>query len=514
MNQGRQRGENYKKEILRVFGISKLLQENKILTNVNLSVYESEILGILSDSSPGKEMLCDILSGDIPNDSGAIYIENQLTSFQKISEAQEKGIYCINQESRLMSQLDVAENLCMVRSPSFIPKSERLIVKRKKIHILAQEYLDAWETGINAYEFPEQLRLEEEYLIGMLKAVMCGAKLIILNSICSQYFDMLFQTVPPFFRKMKENGISVIIVDSGPECLLSCCDRIVVLKQGRVTCNFFRGEFSKKNLVDILVESELRKTERMGNLCSKESVLNVELSAIDTENPPLSFYIQKGEVAGILDLEGDTANYIVDCVLGSIHKKVIKLQINGKEIENRNPRDAIQNGIGVITDEFSLFPNRSLAENLNGLILKRMSSRLHFISRKLMRFSFKEQMDDLGLQAKDYNKSIYFLSEKGKMKLVIRKWILTHPKVMILIHPGANMDLNHRYYLYEEIEKMCLQGIAILLISNHLHDIRHLCHRLYLVENHRFGKEFSQEEIRGNPLKDYLYKNRITNHEL
>ena len=508
MNQGRHRGENYKKEILRVFGISKLQRENKILTNVNLSVYESEILGILGDSSPGKEILCDILSGDIPNDSGVIYIENQLTSFQKISDAQEKGIYCINQESRLISQLDVAENLCMVRPPSFIPKSEHLFVKRKNIHILAQEYLDTWETGINAYEFPEQLSLKEEYFVGMLKAVMCGAKLIILNSICTQCFDMLFQTVPPFFRKMKENGISVIIVDSKPEYLLSCCDRIVVLKQGRVTCNFFRGEFSKKNLVDILVESGLSKTERMENLRSKESVLNVELSALDTKNPPLSFYIQKGEVAGILDLEGDTAKYIVDCLLGSIHKKVIKLQINGKEIENRNRRDAIQNGIGLITEESGLFPNRNLAENLNGLVLNRTSSWLHFISRKLMRFSFEEQMDDLGLQAKDYNKKISFLSEKEKMKLVIRKWLLTHPKVMILVHPGANMDLRHRYCLYEEIEKMCLQGIAILLITNHLQDIGHLCHRLYLVENHQFGKEFSHEEIQGNPLKNYLYMNR------
>ena len=479
--------------ILNVDGISKAFGGTQALKNVQLHVKKGEVHALLGENGAGKSTMMNIIIGLLQRDTGTIEFEGKPYEVKSPVEAMQRGIAMVHQELNPEPYLTVAENLFLHRE-SMMGKS--IFLDKKAQNSKAQAILDQFDVKFNAKTMMKDMTLAQVQMAEIIKAVSCDARLIIMDeptsSLDSNETEHLFATI----RDLKSKGVSIIYISHRMEEIFDICDQVSVFRDGTFIESRPIEGVSHEELIRLMVGRTVENVFPKVDCPIGEEVFRVEhLSGNGFED--INFTVHAGEILGLSGLVGSGRSETVRAIFGldPIHSG--KMYLNGKEIKNKNPKDAIKKGICMVNEDrksYGLCLFRSLRENISLPNLPAHQPRL-LLNQKKEKQEVAEVAKKLTVKAASMEHSAYSLSGGNQQKVVLSKWIMAAPKFLILDEPTRGVDVGAKSEIHTLMSQFAAQGMAILMISSELPEMMGMADRVIIYhEGHQNG-EFQRADI-------------------
>ena len=479
--------------ILNVDGISKAFGGTQALKNVQLHVKKGEVHALLGENGAGKSTMMNIIIGLLQRDSGTIDFEGKPYDVKSPVEAMQRGIAMVHQELNPEPYLTVAENLFLHRE-SMVGKS--IFLDKKAQNAKAQTVLDQFDVKFNAKTMMKDMTLAQVQMAEIIKAVSCDARLIIMDeptsSLDANETEHLFSTI----RDLKAKGVSIIYISHRMEEIFEICDQVSVFRDGTFIESRPIEGVSHEELIRLMVGRTVENVFPKVDCPIGEEVFRVEhLSGKGFED--INFTVHAGEILGLSGLVGSGRSETVRAIFGldPIHSG--KMYLNGKEIKNKNPKDAIKKGICMVNEDrksYGLCLFRSLRENISLPNLPAHQPGL-LLNQKKEKQEVAEVAKKLTVKAASMEHSAYSLSGGNQQKVVLSKWIMATPKFLILDEPTRGVDVGAKSEIHTLMSQFAAQGMAILMISSELPEMMGMADRVIIYhEGHQNG-EFQRADI-------------------
>ncbi len=479
--------------ILECTGISKAFGGTQALRDVELHIKKGEVHALLGENGAGKSTLMKCVIGLYKQDAGEMIWEGQPYMVKGPSEAIQKGISMIHQELNPEPHLSIAESIFLKREDMI---KGTPFLNKKETNQKAKEILDKFGFRKDPKTLMEELTLAEVQMIEIIKAVSCNARLIIMDeptsSLDSEETDHLFRVI----RDLKEKGVSIIYISHRMEEIFEICDEVSVFRDGQYISSCSMEGVTKDELIAMMVG------RKVGNVFPKtdckigETVLKVEnLSGKGFHD--INFEVRAGEILGISGLVGSGRSETMRALFGLDPKTSGKIYLNGEEITIKNPKDAIKKGICMVNEDrknYGLCLYRSLRENISLPNLPWKQKGL-FINQKREKKETSEVSKVLTVKASSIEAEAYSLSGGNQQKVVLSKWIMANPKVLILDEPTRGVDVGAKSEIHSLMCQFVAKGMAIIMISSELPEVMGMSDRILIYHEGRINGEVYREDI-------------------
>lgn len=487
-------------ELLRMEGISKSFGPVKALSDVSLTLHSGEVLALMGENGAGKSTLMNILSGALTNYQGKIFIKGQQANINSPQHARSLGIAKIHQELQLVRELSVSENMFMGRER----KNKLGFIDKKGMEKEAQGYLDLLELGISASRQIKSLRVGEQQMVEIAKAISLNTKILIMDEPTSAISKSETEQLFSIIRKLVAEGVSIIYITHRMEEVFQISDRIIVIRDGFFVDSLNTKETSRNQIISLMVGREISNVYPKEIVDIGEEVLRVDHLSF---RPPkasshrslhdISFTLRKGEVLGIGGLLGSGRSELFECIFG-VHPRHCSagIYINGNKVDIRSPEEAIAAGISFVTEDRKgkgIVMLRSVGENMSLPLLKALSRGLWMKTRKEQAL-WQEQVDSMRIKAPSYNTLCATLSGGNQQKVILGRWMMTKPKVLLLDEPTRGIDVGTKAEIYGLIGTLAAQGIGIIVISSDLPEIIGITDRIITLCEGRQTGHFTRQE--------------------
>jgi ABC-type sugar transport system ATPase subunit len=500
MNTRRERSDMEKAPILQMIDIKKSFGNVHAVKNVNIDLFEGEILALMGENGAGKSTLMNILSGALGHYTGEIRAFGKLVKINSPLGARQFGIVKIHQELQLVSELTVGENIFLGREP----RNKLGLVNYRKLNREAKDCLNTLELHVNPKEQVKNLRIGEQQLVEIAKALSLNARILIMDEPTSALSKAESQKLFKIIKKLAAEGVAIIYITHRMEEVFELSDRISVLRDGEFIGTIKTVATNKDEIIKMMVGRTLTELFLKDKSKRDEEILKVENLCF---SPPgyslmrklynISFNLRKGEVLGIAGLMGAGRSELFECLFG-MHNKYCsgKVFAEGKPITIKKPSDAIKYGFSFVTEDRKrqgLVLLRSIGENMS-LPLLRKFSRTIFMNVSKEKENWKSQMNDLKIKATNYNTLAGNLSGGNQQKVILGRWLLTNPKILLLDEPTRGIDVGAKAEIYHLINKLALEGMGIIVISSELPEILGVSDRIITFCEGKITGEFTREE--------------------
>ena len=487
---------------LGMIDISKSFQDVKANSDINIFIEEGEILGLLGENGAGKTTLMNILFGLYQPDSGKIQINGKDISIKSPSDSRRHGIGMVHQHFMLIPNHSVAENIAL--GYEMTP----LLFPQRKINDSIVAYSQKFNFDIDPSRPVWQLSAGEQQRVEIIKALINGADLLILDEptsvLTAQETKDLFQNL----REMKAQGHLVILISHKLDEILEICDRVTVLQKGRIVGEAQTTDVDKKSLArmmigrDIIFQIEKEPMERSDRVFTVDNIVvrdDKELEAVKG----ISFDIFRNEIFGIAGVSGNGQRELVEAITGLRSVESGKITLDGNDITNETVRCIYNSGIAHVPEErikFGIAPGLCLYDNA---ILKqhhkpRYSNRL-FLAYSKIKEHAKNLLSDFKVMAPSINVQTKNLSGGNIQKLILGREISEDPSLLVASHPTYGLDVGATEYLRKQLLKCRREGGAVLLVSEDLEEIFELCDRIAVMFQGEFMGILNSDDPR---LKD------------
>lgn len=459
-------------------GISKAFGGTQALDNVELRVGRGEVHALMGENGAGKSTLMKCVIGLHKPDAGIMFFEGKNYAVHGPSEAISAGISMIHQELNPEPHLTVAESIFLGREDLYTGTP---ILNKKETERRAQTILDNFNFGVKAGSLMEELTLAQIQMIEIIRAVSCNARLIIMDeptsSLDSEETNRLFATI----RDLKSKGASIIYISHRMEEIYEICDKVSIFRDGKYIDSCALNDVSRDELISKMVGREVKNIFPKVDCSIGESVLRVEgLSGKGFEN--ISFDVRAGEILGFSGLVGSGRSETVRGIFGLDPLKSGKIYLNGKETVIKNPADAIKKGICMVNEDRKLFGlclSRSLRENISLPNLP-AKQKAPLINKKRETAETESVAKTLTVKAASIESEAYSLSGGNQQKVVIAKWVMAEPRVLILDEPTRGVDVGAKSEIHSLMCKFAAEGLAVIMISSELPEVMGMSDRILI----------------------------------
>lgn len=492
--------------ILKMKHITKSFPGVKALDDVSLEAYAGEILSIVGENGAGKSTLMKILSGSYSCETydGEIYINGEIVQFKNTKQSEEAGIAMIYQELNMHLDLNVAENLFLGRWNQF-----GKIINWNKLHRTAEKYLKTVELDISPKETLRNLNASKQQLVAIARAVSCNPQILVLDEPTASLTNAESEQLFKIMHQLKKKGYTCILISHKLDEVFKNSDRIVVMRDGHVINSHLHDEFDQNIIISEMVGRE------MSNLYPKEPVPigEVMLRAENYSVPhpqnakkkiveDVTFEVHRGEILGIGGLVGAGRSELVNAIFGKINKQSGNLYMEDKKISVQSPKEAVREGIALVTEERKadgFVGGLSICHNITLASLKEICA-YGIINTKQEKKKAQKYFEELKVKARDTNIHMNTLSGGNQQKVVLSKWLMTKPKVLILDEPTRGIDVGTKYEIYRIIVELARQGMAIIMISSELPELISMSDRILVLSGGKvagqiLSKDATQENV-------------------
>jgi len=487
--------------LLQMQNITKEFPGVKALESVSFDLHAGECHALVGENGAGKSTLMKILSGVYPHGSyrGEILIDGQIQRFYNVSDAELAGIAIIFQELSLIKELSVAENIFLGNFPSKFGLVDWRLMNEKTEELLEELHLD-----VSPQTLVGDLTIGKQQLVEIAKALSKNARILVLDEPTSALTEAETEHLFKILKKLKARGVGLIYISHKLDEVFSISDRITILRDGQTITTKKTGEFSKNEVISLMVGRALENIFTRAPSQPGREVLRVEnLSLYDAFIPEkkvlenISFSLFEGEVLGVAGLMGAGRSELLMAIFGAWQgKKLGKIFINGKQVNIKSPIDAIQAGIGFVTEDrkrYGLILEKDILENSTLASLKNISGK--FLTNRVRELATVEElMQSLRIKASSASTITANLSGGNQQKVVLGKWLLTQPKILLLDEPTRGIDIGSKQEIYSQIDRLAKQGIAILLVSSELPELLGLSDRILVLHEGRLSACLSKLE--------------------
>ena len=478
--------------LVQMKNIAKSFSGTKVLKGVNLELGHGEILALLGEIGAGKSTLMKILSGIYSKDSGEIYLDGELCHFQNPKEAQNKGVAIIHQEMNLCNDLSVSENIFLGREVM-----DGLRLNHKKMDEEAQKILDDLGISMKSTELAGDLKVSEQQMVEIAKALSQDAKVLIMDEPTSALSRKEIEDLFRVIRKLRDEGRGIIYISHRLDELRAIADKVSILRDGENVISGDLKDFSIDDIIRHMVGREIQdKFPRI--LCEKgKEILRVESLNAGPKVRDISFSLYEGEILGIAGLMGAGRTEMTRALFGVDEKTSGKIYLFGEEVKTNTPKDSIELGMALIPEDRrkdGLCTDLSIRENISLPNLDSMKNSLGVLSKELELKISEDTIKSLNVKAKDREMISKNLSGGNQQKVVLGKWLVRNPKVILFDEPTRGIDIGAKVEIYQIMNELKKKGVGVLFISSEMEEVLGMSDRILIFCDGRITGELSREE--------------------
>jgi D-xylose transport system ATP-binding protein len=487
--------------LLATDAIGKAFPGVQALEGVSLDLRAREVHAIVGENGAGKSTLMKIFSGVYPHGSfeGSIFIDGIEQRFKGIRDAERAGIAIVFQEFSLVPELSVAENIFLGRLPS-----SSNVVRWNELHARAKKLLDQLGVEIDTETPVRNLGIGQQQLVEIAKALSHNARILILDEPTAALNSTEAETLFRIVGSLRARGLGLLYISHRLEEVLELADRVTVLRDGRSVATHSRGDIDRKKMISLMVGREISQvfpepTRSPGGIALEVRGLSVTHPEIASREvlQDVHFEVRAGEVLGIAGLMGAGRTALLNVLFGSFPRRHSgEILLNGKHVAIKSPTDAITHGLALVTEDrkrFGLSLGASIADNMTLVALRRFAHAFLLDKQKAMA-GVEQMMSDLRVKATSPETPVENLSGGNQQKVVLGKWLLNGPRVLLLDEPTRGIDVGAKQEIYVRINELAQQGLAIVMVSSELEELRGVCDRILVMHEGRITGRFSRQE--------------------
>jgi ribose transport system ATP-binding protein/rhamnose transport system ATP-binding protein len=467
-------------------GIDKAFDRTRALAGAELDVYPGEIMGLLGANGAGKSTLSKVISGHVIRDAGSITFQGRSLSLRTAREAIQQGITMVMQETSLAPDLSVLENVFLAE----LGRPGRLSYRRLKRQ--AEQILDRLGQK-ETLPLDREVRLlsaAQRQLVEIAKALALNSTLIIFDeptaSLSPPEVERLFQVM----ITLKRAGHTLVFVSHRLEEVFAITDRVTVMREGRTVAKSLpTGSLSQAELIRLMAGQEVRPTspdeiKRSASRTSDPVVLEVTNLSSAPGVRDVSFKVHQGEILGLGGLVGAGRSETVEAIFGLRPRQRGELFLNGKRYTPRRAADAIRAGIGFVAEDRrvqGIVPDFSVRENL--LLGHLAASRKFGLGYSHRKQKVDELIQNLGLPAQRLDTNLLNFSGGMQQKIIIARWLLLEPSLLLLDEPTKGVDIGTRTSIYAMLRQVAETGVGVVVISSDFEELLRLCERIVVMSD-------------------------------
>ena len=486
--------------LLEMRGITKEFPGVKALDGVSLTVRAGTVHALMGENGAGKSTLMKCLFGIYSKDSGTITLEGKEVNFKSSKEAMENGVAMVHQELNQALTRTVTDNLWLGRYPKVggIMVSESIMRKRTK------EIFDELEVHVDPKAIMSTLPVSQRQMVEIAKAVSYNAKVIVFDEPTSSLTETEVEHLFRIINMLRDKGCGIIYISHKMEEILRISDEVTIMRDGQYVATRPASELTMEEIIRLMVGRELTNRFPPKDNVPGETILEVEhLAGKYTRLKDASFQLRAGEILGIAGLDGSGRTEVLENLFGSMTKSGGTIRLHGKEIKNRNPRESIKNGFALLTEErraTGIFGIRSILDNTVISNLKNYLIGGICLSNKKMRQDTEWSIQAMRIKTPSQDTQIRSLSGGNQQKVIIGRWLLTKPEVLLLDEPTRGIDVGAKYEIYELIINLAKEGKGVIMVSSEMPELLGVCDRILVMSGGQLAgevdaKNTSQEEI-------------------
>ena len=478
--------------LVQMKNISKSFSDTKVLKGVHLELDHGEILALLGENGAGKSTLMKILSGIYSKEEGEIYLDGELCHFQNPKEAQNKGIAIIHQEMNLCNDLTVSENIFLGREIS-----GTLQLSRKKMDEESQRILDSLGVSMKATDLAGDLKVSEQQMVEIAKALSEEAKVLIMDEPTSALSRKEIEDLFRVIRRLRDEGRGIIYISHRLDELRAIVDRVTILRDGENVISANLSDLSIDDIIRHMVGREIQ--DKFPHLSCEKGVeiLRVENLEAGPKVRNISFSLYEGEILGIAGLMGAGRTEMTRALFGVEEKSAGKVYLYGKEISIRSPKDSIEHGMALIPEDRrkdGLCTELSIRENIALPNLDSLSGPFSALSKEKEKQLSGQAMQSLNVKAESEEMIAKNLSGGNQQKVVLGKWLVRNPKVILFDEPTRGIDIGAKVEIYQIMNELKKKGVGVLFISSEMEEVLGMSDRILVFCDGRITGELSKEE--------------------
>ncbi len=502
-----EKGEEGRKSmeyVLELKNIYKSFPGVKVLEDVTLQVRPGEVHALMGENGAGKSTLMKILMGIYKADQGSIFLEGEETVIHGPKDAMSKGISMIHQELNTVLDMEVAENVFVGRELLKKGMEKLKIVDIARMREETGRYFREMNIDIDPRAKMRTLSVAEMQLVEIVKAISLNSKIIVMDEPTSAITEKEAAVLFTQIERLKKQGVAIIYISHKMDEIFRISDTITVLRDGQWIGTKPAKELDNDMLIKMMVGRELTDIYPKDPVEIGDVILEVKNLSRGKKVQDASFSLRKGEVLGIAGLVGAGRSELVETIFGLYPKTGGQIFLHGKEVHIKNSADAIKNKMALITEDrkqTGLNLIVSVKENIASVSIGKLSTHGIVNDKKINEVSEK-YIKELKIKTPDGNAIVGNLSGGNQQKVVLAKWLLDEPDIIIFDEPTRGIDIGAKRDIYLLINNLAKEGKAVIVISSEMAEVMGICDRILVMAEGRINgevrrEEFSQEVIMG-----------------
>lgn len=480
--------------------VSKSFPGVKALDNVNLRVRPHSVHALMGENGAGKSTLLKCLFGIYEKDQGKIFFKGQEVNFTSSKEALENGVSMVHQELNLVLQRTVMDNMWLGRYPT-----KGWFIDHGKMYDDTKRIFDELDIDIDPRVKVGTLSVSQMQMIEIAKAFSYDAKIVIMDEPTSSLTEKEVNHLFKIINKLKDKGCGIVYISHKMEEIFQLCDEITILRDGQWVATQPLEGMTMDQIIGMMVGREL--TQRFPEKTNQPKEVILEVEHLTAKNQPsikdVSFNLHKGEILGIAGLVGAKRTDIVETLFGIRDHSDGVIKLHGKEVANRNAHEAIQNGFALVTEErrsTGIYSRLDIAFNSLIANMDSYKGSMGLLSDNKMKSDTQWVIDSMRVKTPTQQTQIGSLSGGNQQKVIIGRWLLTQPEILMLDEPTRGIDVGAKFEIYQLILELAKKDKGIIIISSEMPELLGITDRIMVMSNGRVAgivntKETDQSEI-------------------
>ncbi len=485
--------------LLQMTDICKSFPGVKALDHVSLTVRKGTVHALMGENGAGKSTLMKCLFGIYRRDEGSIRLEGKEIEFKSSKEALEHGVAMVHQELNQALKRNVMDNLWLGRYPkSGIAVSERKMLRDTK------KVFEELEIDVDPHQIMSTLPVSKRQMVEIAKAVSYNAKVIVFDEPTSSLTEEEVEHLFKIINMLRDRGCGIIYISHKMAEILRISDDVTIMRDGQWVDTRPAAELDMPTIIKLMVGRELGnqfppKTNKPGEVSLEVEHLSGRYSALTD----VSFKARRGEILGLAGLDGSGRTEVLENIFGVATRRSGTITLDGKYVKNKSSRQSIKEGFALLTEErraTGIFGIRNIRDNTVISSLKKHLVAGVMLSEGSMRKDTQWSIDAMRIKTPSQETKIRSLSGGNQQKVILGRWLLTNPKVLLLDEPTRGIDVGAKYEIYQLIIDLASKGTTVLMVSSEMPELLGVCDRILVMSGGRLAGEVdaantTQEEI-------------------
>ena len=486
--------------LLEMRNITKEFPGVKALDGVSLTVRPGTVHALMGENGAGKSTLMKCLFGIYAKDEGTIVLDGKEVDFKNSKEALEGGVAMVHQELNQALTRSVMDNLWLGR----YPKVAGIMVSEGIMRRRTGEIFDELDVRVDPKATMSTLPVSQRQMVEIAKAVSYNAKVIVFDEPTSSLTEAEVEHLFRIINMLREQGCGIIYISHKMDEILRISDEVTIMRDGKWVATRRAADLTIEEIIRLMVGRELTNRFPPKDNVPGEVILEVEhLAGRYTRLKDASFQLRRGEVLGIAGLDGSGRTEVLENLFGAMTKASGSIRLHGKAIRNRTPQESIKNGFALLTEErraTGIFSILNIRENT---VISSLNKHKRFgfvLSSKSMKADTKWSIDAMHTKTPSQETKIRALSGGNQQKVIIGRWLLTDPEVLLLDEPTRGIDVGAKYEIYQLILDLANRGKTVLMVSSEMPELLGVCDRILVMSGGQLAGEVdaktaTQEDI-------------------